>query len=153
MRGVTALIAVIAVAVAGCGSSGSPTTRAGVSLASPQDQQIALARDSNRIFSIFPAKPGETECGIPEGGVHFKPLPGLCATSIDSGQTLEPSLIVTFTERWIDPPCPRGTHCYARIWHHHTWHVIETEPIVTTTSRLLVGPTVQSGATAPQYYK
>jgi hypothetical protein len=36
---------------------------------------------------------------------------------------------------------------------HHTWQVIEGEPLVTTGARLRILATRERGATAPQYYK
>ncbi|HLX33320.1 MAG TPA: hypothetical protein VKR79_11240 [Gaiellaceae bacterium] len=122
-------------------------------MGSPRVHQIALARASNRLFAIFPAQPGEKRCGIPEGGVHFRPLPGTCTTSIHAAATHEPALLVTFTEKWQFPPCPRGEYCAFSRTAHHTWQVIEGEPIVTATARLRIVATRQSGATAPQYYK
>jgi len=135
-------------ATAGCAGSRlisaapPPPTRA---------QQIELARGSNRLFSIFPAKPGQKKCGIPEGGVHFKPLPGFCATSIEPGNGKTRPTIVSFTEKWLDPPCPPGRWCVLETWRHHTWRVSETN--ITSIARVQVGATFESGAAAPQYYK
>ena len=161
-----AIVAGAAVLVAsGCAGSGPrltahyttpPETTAGLSLESPRVQQIRLARASNpRIFSIFPAVPGRKTCGIPAGGAHRKPLllPATCETSIRSAATHEPALVVTFTERWRFPPCPRGADCLNRLLLHSTWQVVERVPMVTTTSGLRVIATRTSGATPPQYWK
>lgn len=167
MRALAAAIAAGAglLLASGCAGSGTstgprltahyttpPETTARLSIESPRVQQIALARASNRLFSIFPARPGKERCGIPEGGVHFKPLPGTCMTSIHAAPTHEPALIVTFSESWRFR-CPRKGDCVAAPRLQHTWRVIEGEPIVTASSRLRIIATRQSGATAPQYYK
>jgi hypothetical protein len=149
------------VLAAGCGSSRpaaittttTTTSSSGVSFASPRVQQIALARNSNALFRIFPAKAGSTNCEIPEGGVHFKPLRGTCVTSIRPAQSREPELIVSFTETWPMPKCGRGLYCPVFPTPRHTWLVRETEPIVTAGARLRVWPSEQSGTIAPQYYK
>ena len=144
---------------AGCGSSRTAATttttatNAGVSLASSRAQQIALARSSDYLFSIFPAKPGEKRCEIPGGGMRTTPLRGVCATSIRRAQTHEPELIISFTEKWATPPCRSGMECILHRTFHHTWRVLETEPIVTQGARLHIAATQQSGSTAPQYYK
>jgi hypothetical protein len=163
MRALAAAVAVGAglLLASGCAGSGPkptahyttpPETTARVSLESPRVQQIALARASNRLFSIFPAGPGKKRCGIPEGGVHFKPLRGTCTTSIHAAPTHEPALIVSFRESWRFR-CPREDDCLNAPRLQHTWRVIEGEPMVTATARLRIVATRQSGATAPQYYK
>jgi len=160
MRAIAAPIVVITgvLLAAACGSSGTAapttTTTSGLSLASPRVQQIALARTSNDLFSIFPASPGKKNCAIPEGGVHQKPgtLAGICATSIRREDSHEPALIVTFTETWTFA-CPPGAFCPLRRPLSHRWQVIEGEPVVTSTSRLRVLGTRESGAPAPQSYK
>lgn len=163
MRAIAAAVAVSAGSiVAGCAVSGPKpaahyttapeTTSSGVSLDSPRVEQIRLARASNRLFSIFPAEPGRKTCGIPEGGAHFKPLRGTCLTSIHSAKSHEPTLIVTFIERW-DNGCPQTSDAGPCAPAMHRWQVIEAEPVVTTTARLRVVATRSSGATAPQYYK
>jgi hypothetical protein len=159
MRVAAGMIVVIAgmVLAAGCGSSGkapTTTTSSGVSLASSRAQQIALARASNDLFSIFPAHPGTRSCEIPEGGVHFKPLTGTCFTRIRPGKTHEPTLLVSFTEYWsLGPPCRAGEACALIRSYRHTWRVIEAEPMVTEAARLRIAATQQRGSTAPQYYK
>jgi hypothetical protein len=144
----------IGLLVTGCAGSGPkptahhtsrPETTGPVSLESPRAQQISLARASNRLFSIFPGRPRTKKCGIPEGGAHFKPLPGRCETSIRFAATHEPALIVSFTETWRTSMPSRAVH--------HTWQVIEGEPLVTTGARLRILATRERGATAPQYYK
>lgn len=163
MRALKAAVggAVGSLLLSGCALSGQrpttqyttpPETTAGVSLESPRVQQIALARASSDLFSIFPAKPGTGRCGIPAGGVRLKPLPGMCTTRIRAAATHEPALLVTFTERWTFR-CARGADCVAAWALHHTWTVVEGEPVVTAHSRLRILATRQSGATAPQYYK
>lgn len=161
MRALAAVL-VLLFAASGCGSSGPkriprfttpPETTAGVSLESPRTQQIALARDSNPFFSIFPVKPGSEKCVIPGGGMRTTPLRGVCATRIRAARTHEPELVVSFTEWWLDPPCPPGMACVMAVWRHHTWRVRETEPMVTTGARLRVWPALQSGSPAPQIYK
>jgi hypothetical protein len=158
MRDVGALVAVLAgaiVLIAGCGSSrtATTTTTSGVSLASSRAQQIALARSSNDLFSIFPERSATKPCGIPEGGVHFKPLRGTCRTSIRVAATHEPALLVAFTETWPVPTCPPGAFCPVMPVPKHTWTVVEGEPVVTTGSHLRILATRQSGTIAPQYYK
>jgi hypothetical protein len=162
MRALPAAAAVVSgvLLASGCAGSGPkpstqyttpPETTAGLSLESPRVQQIALARRSNRLFAIFPAQPGEKKCGIPEGGVHFKPLRGTCATSIRSAATHEPALIVAFVEEWRFS-CPRGGDCLDAT-QRHTWEVVEGEPVGTPSSHLRILATRERGATAPQYYK
>ena len=112
-------------------------------------QQIALARSSNYLFSIFPARPGTKICRIPKGGPRgVKPLRGTCTTSIHAGATHEPTLVVTFTEKWRFPPCSLRDDCVAVRIFRHTWRVM-----VTADARPRVLATQQSGATAPQYYR
>ena len=162
MRAIAAAFVVLV--AAGCAGSGPkptahyttpPETTAGISLQSPRVQQIALARASNpQVFAIFPKAPGRRKCGIPEGGLHKKPLllPGVCETSIHSAPTHEPALVVTFTEKWQSPPCPRGSDCLNHIVQS-SWHIIEGEPLVTPTARLHVLATRTSGVPPPQSYK
>jgi hypothetical protein len=161
MRALAPTVAVGAGLLLAAGCAGSrptthyttpPETTAGLSIESPRVRQIALARASNRLFAIFPARPGTKRCGIPEGGVHFKPLPEICMTSIHAAPTHEPALIVTFTERWRDG-CPQSSDAGPCSPARHTWRVIEGEPMVTTTTRLRIVATREDGATAPQYYK
>jgi hypothetical protein len=147
-----------AILATGCGSSGTAptTTHSGVTLASPRAQQVALALASNRLFSIFPARPGAKSCEIPEGGVHvhFKPLTGTCFTRIRHGRTLEPTLVVSFTEFWtVGPPCQPGEACALIRSYQHTWRVIEAESMVAGVPRLRIAAIRQRGSTAPQYYK
>ncbi|MDX6481874.1 MAG: hypothetical protein QOG85_2384 [Gaiellaceae bacterium] len=148
---ITALAAAMALAVAGCGDAHTapPTTTA--PSVTPSTHEIALARSSNGLLSIFPAKPGEKTCAIPEGGIHFQPLRGTCSTSIRWADTHEPELTVTFTEKW--PRCLPADDCVAGGTLHHTWQVVEGATMVTASSPLHVLATRQSGATAPQYYK
>jgi hypothetical protein len=144
---------------AGCGSSRTATTTttattsSGVTLTSPRVQQIALARASSDLFSIFPARAGTKRCTIPGGGLRTTPLRGNCTTRIRYADTHEPELLVSFTETWAPAPCPPGAFCPVLIPQHHTWTVVETEPIVTTTAHLRIAATRQSGSTAPQFYK
>ncbi len=146
---------------AGCGSSHTAapttapttTTSSPVTLASPQAQQVALARRSDGLFSIFPARPGTKRCTIPGGGLRTTPLRGTCTTRIRAAGTHEPALLVSFTETWGPPPCPPGARCPYLVPQHHTWTVVETEPIGTATAHLRIAATRQSGPTAPQFYK
>jgi len=151
--------AIVLILAAGCGSSRTAAPRitttpsAGGSLASPREHQIALARASDVLFSIFPAKPGAKSCVIGGGGFRTTPLRGVCSTSIRRAQAHGPELIVSFTERWAYQPCRSGTECVLEHTFHHTWHVLETEPILTQGARLHIAATQESGAPAPQFYK
>jgi len=155
------LVIAAAVLVAGCGSSRtvtvtttSTTTSSGVTLSSPRVQQIALARASSDLFSIFPARPGTKNCTIPDGGPRgTTPLRATCTTRIRHADTHEPELLVSFTETWGPPPCPPGAFCPLLTTQHHTWTVVETEPQVTATAHLRIAATRESGSTAPQFYK
>lgn len=160
MRVLAGTIVAIAgvILAAGCGSSHTAappttTTTAGLSLTSPRVQQIALARNSSDLFSIFPAKPGVKPCAIPAGGVRFRPLHGYCRTSIRVGRTIEPRRVVSFTEVWSWPPCKDGRFCAIQRPSQHTWRVIEVEPMVPEGAGLRIAATWQGGSTAPQYYK
>jgi hypothetical protein len=159
----TAAAAIVGVlALSGCAGSGlkqtthsttsSATTSSPVSLASPQMQQIQLARASKQVFSIFPAMPRTTTCLIPAGGPTTRRLHGTCQTSIHSHRhTHEPAIIVTFTESWVRPVrCPPGAEC-VNLPLHHAWTVIEGEPIASTRASLHVVATHSSGAPAPQF--
>jgi len=155
MRAIAALVALVVCAgvAAGCGSSSSRlTTSTRASLPSTPVQQIKLARASNRVFSIFPTAPGQKKCGIPEGGVHFGPLPGVCVTSIQHPIGAGRVAIVSFTEKWPFPSCPRGADCIALSGtRHHVWRVLVAEP--PTATKIRVVGTSERGSVAPQYYK
>lgn len=162
MRALASTLVLLFVA-SGCAGTGPkpstqyttpPETTGVLSLESPRLQQIALARRSNDLFSIFPAKPGSKTCEIPEGGVHFQPLTGTCSTHIRPGDTHEPTLVVSFTEYWTNSPnCPGLRACSKIESFHHRWRVIEAEPMVTQGARLRIAATQESGSPAPQYYK
>jgi hypothetical protein len=134
---------------AGCGSTGTAaprTTSAGPSRPATRAQQIARARASNDLLSIFPTKTGTKRCGIPEGGVHFGPLPGTCTTRVRYPVNHGPEqILVSFTEGW----CPRGDDCVVAT-QRHTWTVAE---IQWPGAKLRVYTPRQRGSTAPQYYK
>jgi hypothetical protein len=149
--------AALVIAASGCAGSGAGPTTTTTTTTKPQPSResrrvepIALARASNALFSIFPAKPGKKKCGIPEGGIHFEPMRGTCTTSVEitHGRDIthgrEPVLAVTFTERWRFR-CPRTDDCVAAPVLHHSWQVIER--------RRRVVATRMSGSVAPQYYK
>jgi len=113
-------------------------------------EEVRIARDSNRLFSIFPAVPGAKRCLVPHNTAHgFR---GICQTSIHTRRTEEPSWSVTFTESWWRH-CPVMTACSTRALRHHTWQVIEGETIVKPGTKPRVYATHSRGATAPQYYK
>jgi len=151
----TAAVAVVgALLLSGCGFTGPrpstqyitpPETTGGLSSEPFPARQIAVARRSNNLFAIFPARPGTKRCGIPEGGVHFKPLAGRCTTSVHTSPTYTPGAAVTFIETWKFP-CRRIDDCVNGRTYRHVWQVI-LDP------RLRVVETPQSGSTAPQYYK
>ncbi|HEY2354081.1 MAG TPA: hypothetical protein VGH79_04180 [Gaiellaceae bacterium] len=163
MRAVAAAVGIVgALLLAGCASTGPrpstqyttpPETTGGLSMESPVVEQVALARSSNDLLSIFPARPGTTTCRIPAGGHRVKPWPATCTTRVRRARTHEPALLVSFTETWGPAPCPPGAFCPVMLPQHHTWTVVEGEPVVTAGSRLRVLATRQSGATAPQFYK
>jgi hypothetical protein len=145
------VLAVAAVILgASCGSSRAQrpatttTTSPKVALVSSVARQVALARSSSSVFSIFPAEPGAKACRIPEGGLSPRLLGGVCVTSIRYGHTHEPDVIVSFTEKWPYTPCPRGVFCADSAWKHHTWRVSETGPSIAVTD--------ETGSIAPQYY-
>lgn len=158
MRALLGTVVAIAGATlaAGCGSSGTaPTTTvgSGTAVMSPQAQKIALARGSNGLFSIFPARPGRKTCAIPAGGLRTKPIMGMCSTSLRRGRTHEPAWIVSFTEYWtVGPRCPPGDHCGPTHGFQHTWRVIEAEPVITPGARWRIAATRESGAIPPQLY-
>jgi hypothetical protein len=114
-------------------------------------EEVRIARTSNpRLFSIFPAVPGEERCAIPN---HTPPphyFRGVCQTSVRVRRTMEPSWSVTFTESW-GPSCPPGADCPAsRLTRHHTWQVVEGETIVKPGTKPRVYATRSRGAKAPQ---
>ena len=149
MRGLVAATVVIAsllLVVSGCGGSGAK-----VSLGSSPGQQVELARASDGLFSIFPAAPGTQRCVIPDGASSTT-LHGTCESSVGGAKTLEPALVVTFTETWNSPPCA-PTACTGREARQQTWQVIEAEPVLTTGAKLRVAGTRSSGSTAPQNHK
>jgi hypothetical protein len=112
-------------------------------------EEVRVARSSNlRLFSIFPKVPGERQCLIPDGSTQQR-FAGICQTSVRSRPTHEPSVSVTFTERWW-PHCPPMAACSPRALRHHTWRVIEGETIVTPRAKLHVYATRSRGARAPQ---
>jgi hypothetical protein len=120
----------------------------------PIREEVRVARASNpHLFSIFPTVPGKRRCAIPDGALGAKPIPGTCQTSVRSRQTHEPSVAVTFTERWLWPPCSPGEDCIAAHTRHHTWQVIEGEALATPGAKFHVYATRSRGATAPQLYK
>lgn len=126
------------------------TTAGGLGL----QQEVKVARASNRLFSIFPALPGKRHCVILDGALGSKPFRGTCLTSVRHRRTMEPSVRVTFTERWRRPACaPDLAVACAHPLARHTWQVIEGETIVTPGSKLRVLATRSSGAIAPQDYK
>jgi len=157
------IIAIAGITLAGCGSARTATTavRPPVSPGSSRAQQIALARASNDLFSIFPTEPGSKKCGIPTGGGlrggKIDRLAGMCTTSTHRDDSHGGALVVTFTEMWNVPgaPCPPGAHCPAVLYspHHHTWKVIESQSATAPTSRPRVVGTRERGSTAPQYYR
>ena len=115
-------------------------------------KEVRVARSSNlRLFSIFPAVPGERRCAIPDGAPSPRPFSGICQTSVRPRPTHEPSVSVTVTESWW-PNCPPMA-CSPRLLRHHTWPVIEGEPIIKPGAKPRVYATRSRGATAPQDYK
>jgi hypothetical protein len=117
-------------------------------------QEVQIARATNpRLFSIFPTVPGTERCAIRDGAIGTKAIPGTCRTSIRARPTMEPSWTVTFTERWLAPPCLAGYCPPPSRWRHHTWQVGEGETVVTAGSKPRVYGTRSRGATPPQYYK
>jgi hypothetical protein len=116
--------------------------------------EVRVARSANlRLFSIFPRVPGERRCVIPDGGPSTKSYTGICQTSVRSRRTMEPSVRVNFTESWW-PHCPPMVACSPRTLRHHTWQVIEGEPIIKPGAKVHIYAIHLRGATAPQdYYK
>lgn len=116
-------------------------------------EEVRFARASApRLFSIFPGVSGESRCEIPGGGLSRRPYSGICQTSVHRRPTHEPSVSVNFTESWW-PNCPPMAACSPRLLRHHTWQVIEGEPIIKPGARLRIYATHSRGATAPQDYK
>jgi hypothetical protein len=116
-------------------------------------EEVRVARSSNPLFSIFPAVPGERRCAIHNGARPRRPYQGICRTSVHSRPTHEPSVSVSFTEIW-GLSCLRGGYCPAsQLARHHTWQVIEGEPVVTQGAKLHVFATDSRGARAPQDYR
>jgi hypothetical protein len=112
--------------------------------------EVRVARASNpRLFSIFPAVPGEGPCVIPERAPSHRRYGGICQTSVRSRETMEPSWSVTFTESW-EPNCPLGSLCALQKGRHHTWQVIEGETMETRGSKPHVYATRSRGARPPQ---
>jgi hypothetical protein len=67
---------------------------------------------------------------------------------------MEPSVSVTFSERWRRPICaPALAVGCLHPWRRHIWRIIEGETIVTPAAKLRIYATRSSGATAPQDYK
>jgi hypothetical protein len=166
MRVLAAAIALIATVflASGCASSGKkattfPTNSVGGGLnygkaTVDRNHAVRRARASNRRFSIFPMVPGKRPCVIPESAPSNGRYAGICQTSIRRyGLAQMPAVIVTFTESWKN--CQLGAECaIEKHLRHHTWQVIEGEPLV----KLGAGPparrvTRSSGATAPQDYR
>jgi hypothetical protein len=66
-------------------------------------QAPAIARGSNRVFSIFPSAPGHRDCSIPEGGVRLPRTPGLparCTTEFTTYRPPRGVIHIRFNERW-----------------------------------------------------
>jgi hypothetical protein len=112
-------------------------------------QEVTVARTSNPLFSIFPRVPGERPCMIPDGSPSPRSYNGICRTSVRTRQTHEPSVSVSFTESWW-PHCPPMTACSPRALRHHTWQVIEGEPIIRPGAKFHIYATKSKGAKAPQ---
>ncbi len=166
MRAFPTAVAVIAgaLAVSGCGSSHpKPTTQTdssggGTLTAGIADNYVndmaQVARASNRDFSIFPAVPGKRRCSIPVGAPSSKPFHGMCQTIVRSRPTHEPSVNVTFTETWRRLECaPDLDVACSHPLAHHTWQLIEGEPIMEVGTKPRIYASHSSGATAPQHYK
>lgn len=117
-------------------------------------EEVRVARSSNlRLFSIFPKVPGQRRCVIPNGAPSPKSYTGICRTSVRSRRTMEPSVRVNFSESWW-PHCPPMAACSPRTLRHHTWQVIEGQPIIKPGTKPHIYAIHLRGATAPQdYYK
>jgi hypothetical protein len=116
-------------------------------------EEVRVARSSNPgLFSIFPKVPGERRCAIPADAPSPRRYQGICETNVRSRRTMEPSVSVAFTESWW-PHCPPMAACSPRALRHHTWQVIEGEPIVRPGAKLHVYATHSRGARPPQLHK
>lgn len=164
MRAVAVAVTVIAsvLVASGCASSGKKPTRsarktalgpAGLGTPATRIDYVRVARASNRRFFIFPALPGKRHCAIPYGAFGTKAIPGNCQTSVHRRQTEEPSVAVTFTEKWLAPPCMAGYCPPPSQTRHHSWRIIEGETIVEAGAKPHVYATRESGSTAPQDYR
>jgi hypothetical protein len=116
-------------------------------------EEVRVARSSNPgLFSIFPKAPGERRCAIPADAPSRRTYQGICQTNVRPRRTMEPSVSVDFTESWW-PHCPLMAACSPRALRHHTWQIIEGEPIVRPGAKLHVYATHSRGATPPQLRK
>lgn len=116
-------------------------------------EEVRVARSSNPgLFSIFPKVPGARRCAIPADAPSPRRYQGICQTNVRPRRTMEPSVSVDFTESWW-PHCPPMAACSPRDLRHHTWQIIEGEPIVRPGAKLHVYATHSRGATPPQLYK
>jgi hypothetical protein len=158
MRALAVLTALAVLAVSGCDGSHKKLVQVRGGAAAARSAFLAralqIARASNSELSIFPAFPGRRKCSIPRppGGVHARVKPrGTCRTSfrntIDAGKQ---RMIVTFTERWLWPPCQPGEDCVVGGHHRrHSWMVTVKRP-ETPTQQPAVVATHETGAPAPQ---
>ena len=164
--GTTAAVLCLVLVAAGCGRSGrkqaapsttlpATTTCVGCIDTSPTGAALNLARSSNWLFSIFPAAPGTKACLIPAGGPAPSHLHGTCRTIVRPVPSHEPAFKVTFTERWMSMSggsCP-PPGCPVSMPLHHTWTIVEGEPVITPGARLHIFATRQSGMLAPQFWR
>ena len=112
-------------------------------------REVQVARASDSYFSVFPAEPGAQHCAIPDGARLPKAYSGICRTSVRPRPTHEPSVSVGFTESW--EPCPADAYCPATLRIlHHTWQVIEGEPIIEPGAVIHIYATRSRGARPPQ---
>src|SRR5690242_14982870 len=138
MRAAAVLTALAVLAVSGCGGShrklGQVSGGAGAARSALLARALQAARASNRELSIFPATFGQRRCSIPQalGGVHARvePLRGSCRTSFrNTSDAGTPKTIVTFTERWLWPPCGPGEDCVVGGHRRrHSWLVTVERP-------------------------
>jgi hypothetical protein len=150
-----AVLAVAALAVAGCGDSHKKVAHSGPSRAAFLRRALQVARASNSELANFPPGYGHGECSIPRalGGIHASvaPLRGTCRTRWETAiDSHEPKAVVIFTERWRWPPCLPGEDCVAggRLLRH-AWTVTVERPVAAG-QRPSILATQQTGAQAPQ---
>jgi hypothetical protein len=158
MRALAVLTALAVLVVSGCGGSHKKVVQlrvgAGAARSAFLARALQVARASNSELSIFPAASGHRKCSIPRalGGVHARvhPLRGTCRTSFrNTSDAGKPKTIVTFTERWLWPPCRPGEDCVTGGHRRrHSWLV--TVERAAATQKPAVVAAHETGASAPQ---